>query len=269
MMTAPMILGVESVILCEGYDDQQFWAELLQGRLGFRDPRKEGAVDPFGKAIPKAQHGHIAPGGHFVRVVSCGSREKVFEALAPQLERRKKDPLRRLVVSVDCDAIEPARVADSMTSIRDATLDRARRADSALKESPDGAFLLDGGATTVSTIAWWCDDDSSDLPRKQTLERLVCAALREAHPARAAAVHTWLQARPDPPFSVTKEGVVPERRLSLEPKEHAHSHFAGWFAEHGSGFFFRAVWQDDAVAAALTARLRKTGAWRAIESLGA
>ncbi len=259
----------EIVVLCEDYDDRAFWAEMLQRCFGFRDARegKRRAIDPFGKPVEGGQFAFLSPADRFVRIRPCSGRSEVFESLGDRLARRGNLPVQRLVVSVDSDAMAVTQVAASVSATLDAVAERARRADAAFKRLPAGDLSLDGGATLVSVVVWSSEDDSPDLPRKQTLERLVCAALRGAYPERAAAVASWLRGRPEPPFARVEDGQSAERRLSVEPKEHAHSYFAGWFAEHGCDDFFRAVWRDAAVAAQMESRLRASGAWRIASSL--
>lgn len=257
----------ESVILCEGFDDRAFWAEMLERRFHFRDARegRRRAVDPFGKPVEAGQFAFLSPAGRFVRITPCSGRAGVFDHLAIRLARRVDHPASRILISVDSDAAKVAEVGASVSATLDAVAERVRRADPAFKRLPGDDFSLDDGATVVAAVVWSSDDDSADLPRKQTLERLVCAALQGAYPARAAAVSRWLEERPLPPFPRTD--TEDERRLSIEPKEHAHSHFAGWFAEHGCDDFFRAVWRDEAIARELETRLRTSGAWGKISSL--
>ena len=122
------------------------------------------------------------------------------------------------------------------------------------KTNEHGEFLLDDGATLVSVIRWEAPDGILEgVPSQQTLERVVCAALVAAYPARGPAVHKWLKSRPDSP---------PE-----SPKESAWSYMAGWYAEFGCEAFYRRVWADDRVAAELKSRLVECGAWRIAEAL--
>src|SRR5262249_972525 len=106
----------------------------------------------------------------------------------------------------------------------------------------------------ISIIFWRAEDPAADhLPGQQTLERLVCAALCEAYPDRAAAVATWLASRPLAP--------------PAGPKEHAWSHMAGWDGEHNCDDFYQAVWRDARVVAQLERRLRASGSYRVVEAL--
>jgi hypothetical protein len=103
-------------------------------------------------------------------------------------------------------------------------------------------------------VRWEVNDPPAPgLPIQQTLERLVSAALASAYPARAAAVQNWLDARPLPP--------------GADPKEHAWSYMAGWYAEHGCEAFYSNLWKDTGVVAELNARLQSSGAWQITSTL--
>lgn len=142
------------------------------------------------------------------------------------------------------------RAESALQSIKD----RVVKADSNAAALPEGDPSVDGGATIVSTVLWSADDaPAPHLPAQQTLERLVCAALRAAYPKRAAAVAQWLSSRPD--------------AASPGPKEHAWSHMAGWYGASGCDDFYQAVWRDAAVIAELEARLEKSGAERVAAAL--
>jgi hypothetical protein len=118
----------------------------------------------------------------------------------------------------------------------------------------DGEIEVDGGATPVSLIRWEVNDPSSlALPDQETLERLVCAAIVAAYPARGRPVADWLAARPTPP--------------APDPKEHAWSYMAGWDAEHRCEFFYSHVWNDPNLVRELETRLRASGAWQIAERL--
>ncbi len=113
----------------------------------------------------------------------------------------------------------------------------------------DGEIEVDSGATKVALVQWEASDPPRPgLPDQQTLERLVCAAVIAAYPPRANAVQNWLASRPQPP--------------AANPKEHAWSHMAGWYAEQGCEAFYVNIWQDPAIANQLELRLRASGAWQ-------
>ena len=90
-------------------------------------------------------------------------------------------------------------------------------------------------------------------PRKQTLERLICAAIHAAHPKRGAGVQEWLDA--------------PPRLETPVSKNFSYSYLAKWYAKHGADDFFRQVWRDGTVAQELRRRLEATEAWKTVESL--
>jgi hypothetical protein len=118
----------------------------------------------------------------------------------------------------------------------------------------DGEIEVDGGATKISLVRWEvADPKAPGLPDQQTLERLASAALAAVYPARAASVQRWLDARPIPP--------------GADPKEHAWSYMAGWYAEQGCEAFYSNLWNDPRVVAEPEARLRSSGAWQIAATL--
>ena len=122
------------------------------------------------------------------------------------------------------------------------------------EKEPHGDFRLEDGTLVTAPICWSASDKGlPGLPTKQTLERLVCAAILAVYPDRGPAVHKWLDSRPAAP--------------PAGPKEHAWSYMAGWYAEFGSDAFFREIWHDEGVATQLESRLRACGAWRIGEML--
>lgn len=85
------------------------------------------------------------------------------------------------------------------------------------------------------------------LPAKETLEKVIAAAICRAYPERGPRVQDWLEKAPT--GSVTNG------------KSFAYSYFAKWYTEHGEEFFYQAPWIDDKVAAELIAILTAAGAW--------
>jgi hypothetical protein len=189
--------------------------------------------------------------GEFVQIVPVGGKDKIAEALRVRLARRSYEPIDHLVINLDSDL--PAGVAE--LSDLPGRIDRVlAKADPARTRDSEGDWLLDAGRTVVSLVRWQADDGPvRGLPEKQTLERLMCAAIAGAYPDRAPVVQDWLDSRPNPP--------------PADAKEHAWSYMAGWHAHGGSEFFCRTIWQDAHVAAELRARLVKSGAWRIAELL--
>ena len=247
----------ESVVLCEGYHDRAFWAGWLL-HLGCTDPGAgNGArgklVDPWNKPVTRGHFGFRSTSGRFVRLQPCHSREKVIRAARIRLSQLATQSLTRLVVCVDSD-----RVVAEVTGVR-----HPKRAKQYLvgpldltnaKPTADGDLVLSDGRTLVSLVCWEAPDPrSEEIPAKQTLERLICAALIECHAERGPWVRKWLDSRPEGPPAPPAAG----------PKEFAFSHMAGWYAEHGCEDFFRHFWRDEDIAKALERRLRDVvrGGW--------
>ncbi len=239
----------ESVILCEGFYDRAFWKGWLL-HLNCKDARTlrsdrtyDDAVDPFEKTVPRGQFAFYSPRGSFIRLQSCNGEKNVRKAARRRLDRHRTQPLRHLIVNVDLDT--PADDAVVTETAR-----RALREWLGKLLDPD---LHDDGVS--ATVVDWSAPDPpvAALPAKQTLERLVCAAISEVLPDRARAVEQWFVHRPAPP--------------PPEPKAFAWSHMAGWYATDGCDEFYQGVWRDPALAAALINRLDGTGALAAVEAL--
>jgi hypothetical protein len=196
-----------------------------------------------------------SPRGGFIRVQPCHGKEKILPAARQRLGDRATRQLFRLVLNIDSDlpAGVPAPRAAGL-SRNDVLADVQKHFDSAASLTPNDEISLDGGTTLVSLIRWEAPDPPANgLPTQQSLERLLCAAIIAAYPARATAVHNWL-------LSVS----VP---LSGALKEYSWSYMAGWYAEHGCDNFFRQVWQDAAITTELRNRLSHTNAWAVVSSL--
>jgi len=161
--------------------------------------------------------------------------------------------LDRLVLNVDSD-VSVAAAGGAAPPVTAPAVETLLREFGEPQTTAEGDFALDDGATLVSPVVWEAPDASGPgLPDQQTLERLVCAAIVAAYPDRGPAVAQWLVSRPQAP--------------QAGPKELGWSYMAGWYAERGCEGFYRAVWEDPAVAAQLEDRLRKAGAWRVAEAL--
>ncbi len=260
-----MSAAEESVILCEGFHDRAFWAGLLERKLQCTDARPKLANGNLGTAMdPFVPSGRVSsgdfafhtPSGAFVRIRPCHGDSKVLAMTTIRLKERTTKALRHLIVNLDVDADDDdaeraklraegieQRVEQIVTSI-----------DPSAKRRADNDIEVDGGKTLVSTVLWTTQDPAApELPVKHTLERLVCAALHEAYPERAAAVAGWLANRPSPP--------------PPSPKDHAWSHMAGWYGAKGCDEFYQALWNDEKVAAQLQKRLVANGSWRAIDAI--
>ncbi|MRG94739.1 hypothetical protein [Polyangium spumosum] len=257
-MTSPS----ESVVLCEGFHDRAFWKGWLEHLRceDARPVRPDGsygtAKDPFGKPVQGGQWAFRTPGGGFLRVSPCGGDNGVLKELRTRLEGRKTNALRRVITSLDNDAItSDVALSQRAESLRQSFTSAIAAADPRYERLANGDLILDDGRTVASLVLWQSAAERvpAHVPAKQTLERLVCSALCAAYPDRGAAVAAWLVARPDAP--------------PPGPKEFAWSHMAGWYASKGCDEFYQALWKDAAVAEALRQRLDAAGAWDIVEAL--
>ena len=244
----------EAVILCEGYYDRDFWAGWLE-LLGCPKPAGGAVRDSGGQIVSGHGHyGYWTANHRFVRVVPCHGNQRVLSEARRRIEGRHIDPvLSRLVLCVDPDT--QASGGSAASGLRpDDLLHHVRQFEPAAVMNATDDIELDGGVTKVSLVRWEvADDDTPGVPRQQTLERLVCAALIAAYPARGVAIQAWLESRPNPP--------------APDPKEHAWSHMAGWYADFGCSAFYKELWTDPKVVSELESRLRACGAWRVAEAL--
>jgi hypothetical protein len=249
----------ESVILCEGFHDRAFWDGWLTS-LGCNSngykPDTPGypAPDPWGRTVGRGQFAYRSTGGNFVRILPCNGKRNVLRAARNRLTQRTTERLVRLVINVDVDT-SAAGMAPGPTGLRQQdVLLQVQQIDRSASMNVDGEIEVDGGTTRVALVRWEVSDPPTrGLPDQQTLERLVSAALAAAYPARAASVQDWLDRRPVPP--------------GADPKEHAWSYMAGWYATHGCEAFYSNLWTDSQVVAELETRLRSSGAWRIAETL--
>jgi len=171
-----------------------------------------------------------------------------------RLGQRSSKAVLRLVINIDSDVTASGAGIGPLGLHRHDVEQLVRSLDPGAAVNADGEIELDGGATKVSLVRWEVGDPPAPgLPDQQTLERLTSAALAAAYPARAASVQTWLDARPIPP--------------GADPKEHAWSYMAGWYAEHGCEAFYSNLWKDTRVVVELETRLRSSGTWQIAEAL--
>jgi len=242
--------AAQSIILCEGVYDRAFWKGWLT-RLGCTKQQR----DPFGNEV-KGHFGFDTPTGRFVRVVPCFGKNKLLPLIELELKGRTTKPIEWFIANLDSDAAHD----DDGTARRgrvQSVLERFHR-QGAVREVGSHQYALEDG-TKLGIALWEAQDRAHpELPAKQTLERLVCAAMRSAFPARATAVESWLAQRPEPEAS----GCSPRHE-----KAFAWSYMAGWYAERGCDEFYQAVWADDAVVHALEPRLRHAGVWQLVEAL--
>jgi hypothetical protein len=244
----------ESVILCEGFHDRAFW----DGWLTFLGCKGDGfkpgtpgypALDPWGDPVRGGQFAYRSTSTGFVRVRPCNGRSNVLQQARIRLIQRGTKRLLALIINVDVDS-SAAGTSPGPTGLRQQdVLHQVQLIDSSASLNPQGTIEVDGGATKVFLVRWEVSDPPTPgLPDQQTLERMVSAAQAAAYPARAAAVQGWLDTRPVPP--------------GADPKEHAWSYMAGWYAEHGCEAFYSNLWNDPRLRTELETRLKSSGAWQ-------
>ncbi len=244
----------ESVILCEGYLDRAFWAGWLT-HLGCTILRERGQVyDAIGRPVHRGQYMFRSKSERFVRVVPCKGRPNVRREARARLDQRGLRPrLTRLILNTDTD-VDLALPSAATGSRHEDIVALVRQFDAAATIGPEGDIAADEGATIVSLVRWeTADDVTLGVPTRQTLERVVCAALVAAYPVRGPLVDRWLKSRPDAP---------PARA-----KEFGWSYMAGWFADHGCEAFYELLWKDPLVVVQRESRLRAAGVWRVAEAL--
>jgi hypothetical protein len=252
--------GLESWVCCEGLHDRAFWKWMLLS-LGCRDLSKRAGrggrvpvYDPFGDELPRGQFGFASASEQFVRVVPCEGKNNVLRVARSRLGDRVSKPVRRLVICADDDTNADGSPTGTVPLSRAAIQALCQQLDPTAAVPSSGAICLDRGGTEVCVTNWSAaDPPAAALPNQQTLERLVCAAIVAAHPARGTNVVEWLRLRQDPP--------------PTDPKEFAWSHMAGWYAKNGCDDFYRCVWGDDAIAEQLRTRLQANGTWAIAEAL--
>lgn len=250
----------ESVILCEGYYDRAFWAGWLL-HLGCVDPglppagstTRRTIRDPWNDPVTGGQFAYYSKSGRFLRVMPCGGRSMIVPIALRRLGQRGTRALERLVLNIDPD-VPAGGTSIGPTGLRQQdVLQHVQQIDPGASLNADGNIEVDGGATIVALIRWETNDPPAPgLPDQQTLERLVCAALAAAYPPRAKPVQDWLDARANPP--------------PPDPKEHAWSYMAGWYAGHGCDDFYANLWRDPNLLSELEHRLRSSGAWQIAET---
>ena len=230
----------QNVVLCEGFDDRAFWNGWLQ-HLGCR-PAETATErrDEWGREVSKGRYLFYSPAGDRILVEPYGGRSNLNRAVDAWMRDLATRPIRRLVLNIDSDVdVEgagPAAVGREPASLRDLIG----------RTNPNGVDLL--------PVVWECaDPNAPGIPRQQTLERLVSAAIAAAYPGRGESVARWLV---DPPAGDTES-----------PKGHSLSYAAKWYASHGTEDFYAHVWRVPEVAAELQARLRVSGAWATVETL--
>ena len=172
----------------------------------------------------------------------------ILPIAARRLDQRSTKPLAHLFLSYDADV----KLADTATGVA-----RSEQRLDDLARQFGGARVGDSWMieqTTLVLVSWRANDGVlPGLPGKQTLERLICAAVVAAYPDRGSSVQTWLDNRP---------GAAP-----AGPKHFGWSYYAGWYAHHGADDHYHPLWEDERAASELETRLGQSGAWAAVEEL--
>ncbi len=186
-----------------------------------------------------------APSGSLVLVQPFHGRSNARDAVSEHLGDRQPNKPVRVLLNLDSDGDDTADLS-AEDHVRSIALDLGGQ------ETEPGSYEI--GGSLLHAVIWRCDDPAPvpGVPKQQTLERLVAASVQAAYPGRGPAVETWLNAEP---------------AGDTVTKSFAHSYFAKWYACHGSGNFYEALWQDTRVAEQLTTRLEATGAARIVEAM--
>jgi len=239
---------IQHVVLCEGYDDRDFWAGWLLA-LGCEDcGRKRPVLDRHDEEVEKPRFLFRTPGGTDVLLHPfMGSRKEALEAVRFYRARHATKPVGRMIFNRDSDATGE----DAAPNARDFVKGIVRELDGEV-EDPEGPHSIAG--IRIWPVVWECPGSDPGIPPQQTLERIVSAAITSAYAGRGESVESWLGDEP-----------VAEKK---NHKNYSMSYFAKWYAQHhGYGNFYRALWRDPAVAGQLESRLRESGAWKPVEDL--
>lgn len=236
-------------ILCEGYYDRAFWKGWLEalGAKSAYEPRQPPPLDLDKKPIRGGHFGFYSKKfRNLIRVQPCGGRANLMPALHEVINLSKTNCVGQIIVNIDSDKDAAAAGPAGLTGASEMAMLKslyptAQIDDHKLRVS------LPGHGIFADLVVWEsAGEPHPGVPGKQTLERLVCRAMCNAFPDRAEAVGKWLASRPAPP--------------PPNPKEHAWSYMAGWYADCGSDAFFERLWRQPAEAAELQQLLRGTSA---------
>jgi hypothetical protein len=249
-----MTIG-EVLVLVEGYDDRAFWAGYLQQVRGCvasvdLDDERKRALGPEGKRLlaqAKGTYTYVTPSNErVVRVVPYqeqpGMQSPMWTLFDEAITGRATRPERTLAGVVVCRD-DDGLAGDKPRHERVHLLERLRRLGEAPSTEGDHAVRV-SGVTVVLSVTWWCDDPArAELPDKQTLERVACAALVDVVPHRVASARAWLAGRPDPSDP------------AADHKASAGALWAGWHARDGWSVFFEQLWASPGARDALLQRL--------------
>lgn len=241
-------------ILCEGPSDRGFWSGWLKS-LGCASCFE--ASGRHRKALASVWGGDLAPGDFTfslpgsvdpkkadIQIHPCGDAEALRSNIATLLGQLRTKPLDALIVNIDSD--RDASEDPSINSALDRVGDLIFRA-TGRRLQPRGAQFIDVDLPPIEVVVWrsYSPARSVGVPEKQTLERLICAALASADSARGRSVLDFLGS---PPLG------------GSTPKNYAASYRAKWFA-HRNDDLVEAIWQDSAIRGQLQVQLREIGVW--------
>jgi len=254
------------IVLCEGAHDRAFWGKLLERRFGC-----SGATDPAGThSAGRAKGGYRTASDKFIRfLVKDGG--PTWQDVRSELTGAATRPIEEIVLCLDLDTED--EFPDFQQSRKQRKQDMLRLGESVrlvdarpLTECWDDATLTavfpiasQSAPTRISVALWGVSmAHQPGIPKKQTLERVACAAVAAAYPDTAEPVSLWLASRPQPPV-----------HSKHEHKAFAASYMAGWYAKRDYQGFFQAVWEDRAIAEQLERLLKTTGTWAVMERVAA
>jgi hypothetical protein len=242
-------------VICEGYEDRAFWKGLLLHRR-CKDARMNGglAVDPRDQEpIVGGRHAYVTPTGRWIVVQSAEGRNNVRSAAESHVRRLDVRPLEQLIINVDSDA----DAADPENRSVDDFLDGL--AASLGFEKKDLRRRWARKETPMLGIVWECPGtDQLTVPSKQTLERLVCAAIHRVAPDCTQSVRDWLDALP-----LTCAGQSSNRLH----KRQLWTHYGKWFVDCGPEHLLARVWELPEIRDELASILKETGVWAAIDEI--
>jgi hypothetical protein len=242
---------VTTVILCEGYDDRSFLAGWLS-RAGATDcfakrgERKVALRDPWGRELRNGKFLFESPTGRPILIQPCHGISRIQVAAEEYLSNQATRPFSTLIVNLDGDS--------EAGNANESSLDRIRTIiEKVTGRHPGRSLPFEVDQIKVWPLIWRADDppNTPGVPNKQTLERLITAALAEVDPEKAASVTRWLKDLPTG---------------SESGKSVAKSYDAKWFTPKFDDIY-RAVWSEKAVAEALERRLRECGAEQTVSQI--
>lgn len=232
-------------LYCEGYHDRDFLDGVFEF-LGWEAPKEPKKRTPY--------HSYQR-GGLRVQIHECKGKSFVKPAFEAALAEAGSTRPAGLVMCLDeDDAID---VADAHGRARERILRSAEKA-LGFDEPTLTVRTVDGHLVTLAALTWACADAASPcIPDRQNLERLLVSAMCAAYPDRGPIVKAWLDSRIDAPDDA-----------SSTSKAYSWSHMAGWYPSPGGQSFFKQVWADERVAAALAERMSATGIDAMLSTMG-